>query len=80
MKYGWEIADEVQRFVSDSADMQFVSISEYNNLEQQIAKMEKRIEKLRNALKEIANTDFRGNRPNESVKAYNTLKEEEENK
>jgi len=24
MKYGWEIADEVQRFVSNSADTQFV--------------------------------------------------------
>jgi hypothetical protein len=29
MKYGWEIADEVQRFASNSADMQFVPAVTY---------------------------------------------------
>lgn len=32
MKYGWEIADEVQRFVGNSSEMQFVSRTEYETL------------------------------------------------
>lgn len=32
MKYGWEIADEVQRFVGNSADIQYVLKAEYDNL------------------------------------------------
>src|SRR6185312_4634914 len=30
-KYGWEIADEVQRFVSNSADMKFVDATTYTS-------------------------------------------------
>ncbi len=28
MKYGWEISDEVQRFVGDTADQKFVTADE----------------------------------------------------
>lgn len=33
MKYGWEIADEVQRFASGSADMQFVPATVHEELQ-----------------------------------------------
>jgi hypothetical protein len=33
MKYGWEIADEVQRFASGSADMKFVPATVHEELQ-----------------------------------------------
>jgi hypothetical protein len=32
MKYGWEIADEIQRWVGNTADMQFIEYTEYYKL------------------------------------------------
>jgi len=45
MRYGWEIADDVQRFNRNTADIQFIEKSAYDALQA-------RCEKLERALKE----------------------------
>lgn len=61
MKYGWEICDEVQRFVSNTSEIQFVPYSDYRELsklsaQQGITNMNQLEEnkKLRDTLKLIA--------------------------
>jgi len=36
VKYGWEICDEVQRFVGNASETQFVSKAEYDKLEEKM--------------------------------------------
>ncbi len=44
-KLGWEIADEVTRFVGNTADIQFVTASEYQALEAENQRLQKQFEK-----------------------------------
>ena len=39
MKYGWEIADEVQLYMGDTADIQWVPISEVEKLKVEIERL-----------------------------------------
>lgn len=43
-RYGWEIADDVQRFVNNSADMEFVPKSYAQRLEERISELELELE------------------------------------
>lgn len=52
-----------------------INITRYVELCKELVRSRKQNEIMRDALKEIANQDFRGNRPAESVKAYQTLKQ-----
>lgn len=55
MKYGWEIADEVQRFAGNSADMQFVPKSELDEAESEIHDLRERLKNEADSYRTVIN-------------------------
>ena len=78
-KYGWQICDDVQRFASNSSDMQWVPKSELEAAQKEIENLKECIVELRQNTKlAVSNRTIHAeDRLAKAVKVLNEIKEDE---